>query len=153
MSFDIFVTPFRHGEPDGFDRAILADIFGDGVRPAPTGEIAEIAYPDGQRAELFGAEAESIHHGLMVTRASGERIFDGLWHLADRIDGLIYWPDERPSCALTRAEIADRIPPELLDDLGPVRIVASGSELEACIFGTSAVARRGDNPPGNMKIG
>jgi hypothetical protein len=127
MSFEIFMECYRHGQPASFDRALIHEAFGSDARIGD-GEIDSIVYPEGDRAEVFGAD-EPIIEGLMFNHASGDRVFDGLWRLANQTRSIVYWPGEGSQCAVTNAETLQHIPAEMLEDIGPARIVRTGREL------------------------
>jgi len=127
--------PFRNEQVAPFDRSLVQEIFGaEAASIARNGEIVDIVYPDGQRAELYGAEEETIKLGLVFSRAGGDRIFDGIWQIADRTRSLIYWPDIIPHCAVTRPETLALVPSDVLESMGPAEIVKSGQELQDYIF-------------------
>lgn len=132
MSFDIFMQPFRNGQPAPFDRSLIKEAFGPDAKVGD-GEISDIVYPEGDRAEVFGAEEPTIQSGLMFSHAGGDRFFEGLWRLAERTGSIIYWPDEGPQCAVTNADTIKHIPTEMLETIGPAEVVHNGRELSAYI--------------------
>jgi hypothetical protein len=128
MSFDIFMTPFKNGQPLAFDRSLIREVFGPDAGLSED-EISRIHYSDDDGAEVYGAEDEVVIDGLSFNHCGGERFFDGLWQLADRTNAVIFWPGDEGNAVATNAEALAHADPDFIEPLQPVKIVASGGEL------------------------
>lgn len=128
MSFDIFMTPFKNGQPQSFDRSLIREVFGPDAG-LDENEISRIYYSDDDGAEIYGAEEETVTDGLSFNHCGGERFFDGLWRLADRTNAVIFWPGNEGNAVVTSAGALADADPEFIEPLQPVKIVASGEEL------------------------
>jgi hypothetical protein len=131
MSWNLYIIPFRNGKLSSFDRSLIHEIFGSDGVIARDGKIEYISYANGESAEVYGTGAQTIERGMSFSRIRGERVGEGIWRLADRTGALIIWPDvpPRPHCAATNADIIPHVPPEVIEGMGPVKIVKSGKEL------------------------
>jgi hypothetical protein len=126
MSFDIFLQCFRNGDLATFPRTLVEEIFArDAI--APDFPLTDVHYPDGSGGVIYGADDDEIDC-LMFNHCGGEMFFAAMYELAHRTSSVIYWPDTRPSIAITEAETAAHFP-KGFGDMGPPEIVKSGQEL------------------------
>jgi len=134
VSFDVFVQCFRNGEIATFKRAILEEIFGPyATQRGPRGEIKRVDYPDrAGGAEVYGGDEEDLN-SVMFTHLGGEPLYDGIYRLADRIMGIVYWADVPPCCAVTDAATLLHVPADFIEGCGPAVVAKSGAEIIAAI--------------------
>lgn len=123
MSFDIFVQCFRNGEVATFKRAIVEEIFGPYAvaRQADEG-IVRVKYPDGGGADVYGDNQPELR-SISFDHCGGDAFFDALYLLADRIEGVIYWPGVGPSSAITDAAVLEHLPADFIEGCGPPALV------------------------------
>jgi hypothetical protein len=127
VSFDIFVQRVEDGKAAPFKRAILAEILGPYASVGKNGEIYGAEFPDGDHPQIFGAEEEDID-GLCFNHG-GATALQLIWDIADRTQSFIFWSDESPNLAVTSDAALAKTPQDIIDDLGPAKIVRNGQEL------------------------
>jgi|SRR5579864_324451 len=134
MSFDIFVQCFRDGEVATFKRTILEEIFGPYVTQRGSNrEIERVDYPDRTGgAEIYGDREEDLK-SVMFTHGGGDALYDAIYRLVERIEGVVYWPDLGPCCAVTDAATLPHLPRKFLESCGPAVVAKSGAEIIAAI--------------------
>ena len=119
MGFDIFLQGFAGGDASTAGAAAAERV----LRPYLVGEadesFARVATDDGG-AEVYGLGTDS----LLVSRPSGERVFDLLVEVA-ALAGWAIMPVGCATCVTDEAAIRE-LPDELRDD---VVLVRSGGEL------------------------
>lgn len=131
MSFDIFLSCVRDGEPSTFKRALAHEILAKGASDADE-SLEEISYPDGG-AEVFCDEADDVD-GISFNHAGGATFFERLWELADRTGSMIFWPGGGQSVAVTRADMLPHLPEDLPGgDGSPAAVVGNAKALEDLI--------------------
>jgi hypothetical protein len=132
VSFDIFLQCCRNGEPATFKRSVVAEIFGPHAYGDP--DFSNVTFPDGSGSCIYVDPGEDID-GMMFNHCGGDDFFQALYELADRTKSVIFWPDTRPSSAITDEATLAYLPPSFVDGrMGPVQLVHSGRELQAYIF-------------------
>ena len=113
----------RNGEIATFKRAIVEEIFGPyAIRRGSGNGIGRVKYPDGSGAEIYGDNQEELD-GVMFTHCGGDAFFDGLYQLADRIKGVIYWPGVGRASAITDMTVQEHLPAEFIEGCGPPVLV------------------------------
>jgi hypothetical protein len=131
MSFEIFVQRFAEGEPTTFDRRHFDRIFAAHARDDGNGCVV-LSYPDGGGGDAYLDEEAEID-SIMISRPGGEGLFNDLYRLINEIDGVLFWPDDRPSLIVPRQSVIAELPSDMLEDVGPAVIVSSGTEIAAAI--------------------
>jgi hypothetical protein len=131
MAFDIFLACIRNGEPATFKRSVLEEIFGPHAYGDP--DFSNVTFPDGSGSCIYVARDEDIE-GMMFNHCGGDDFFQALYELADRTKSVIFWPDTRPSFAVTDEATLAHLPLDYKQKFGPAQLVHSGRELQAYIF-------------------
>lgn len=132
MSFDIFLQCVRNGEPATFKRSVVAEIFG----PHAYGDsdFSNVTFPDGSGSCIYVARDEDID-GMGFNHCGGDQFFEALYRLADVTKSVVFWPDTRPSTAITDEATRSHLPGNLEEGgMGPARVVRNGRELRDYIF-------------------
>ena len=130
MSFDIYLQCFQNGEPEYFNRAIFEEIFRrDAI--GPDNFPSRVVYADGG-AEIY-VDSDKEIDGFMTNHCGGDTFFTALFELADRTGGVVFWPDEGRTMAVTKPEVIDQLPEDMIESLGRPFIVRSGHELQDVI--------------------
>ena len=131
MSFDIFLQCYRDGEPATFKRSVLIEIFGPYAFGNP--RLSMVTFPDGSGSCVYVVDADDIQD-MMFNHCGGNDFFQALYELADRTKSIIFWPDTRPSFAVTDEGTLAHLPRDFEQDFGPGQIVRNGRELQEYIF-------------------
>ncbi len=139
MSFDLFVACWRKGEPAEFARTELDRILGADVTKRDDGFV-RVAFPGGG-ADVYVDEGPSVH-SLCVNRPGGEALLDAVVALASVTGSAVYWADGPPCLAVTDAGVVAHLPPDMVAELGPPFVVATGRDLLAAIEGGGPPASR-----------
>jgi hypothetical protein len=134
MSFDIFLAPFKDGQPMVFNRSVILEAFGPDA-DLGEGEISRIYFSESDGAQVFGAEEEMIADGLSFNHFGGERFFEGLWKLAEKTNALVFWLGNSGNAVATSERALAHADPEFLEPLQPIQLVATGQELNAYLIG------------------
>lgn len=133
MSFDIFLQSFRDREVATWSRSLVEEIFG---RHIVSGDVAEsffrVTFPDGSGSDIYLGTGRDVD-SMMFNHSGGDEFFDALWKLADRVQGLIFWPDIRPVFVITDAATLPHIPADFLAAGAPPSVVKSGAEIVTAI--------------------
>jgi hypothetical protein len=128
MSFDLFLAPFKDGQPMVFDRSVILEAFGPDAHLGE-GEVSRIYFSENDGAQVFGAEDEMIADGLSFNHFGGERFFQGLWKLAEKTNSIIFWLGDSGNAVATSERVLAHADPEFLEPLQPIQLVATGQEL------------------------
>jgi hypothetical protein len=128
MSFDLFLAPFKDGQPMVFDRSVILEAFGPDADLGDE-EISRIYFSESDGGQVFGAEDEIIADGLSFNHFGGERFFDGLWKLAEKTNSVVFWLGNSGNAVATSERALAHADPEFLEPLQPIQIVATGHEL------------------------
>jgi hypothetical protein len=64
----------------------------------------------------------------------GDRFFDALWRIADASGALIYWLGDGNCSVVTNKAVLKTLPEDIVADVGPVRVVANGADLQDALF-------------------
>ena len=135
MSIPIFFQRYQNGAPASFDRTTIANILGSAA--VMDGDcIGAIRFSDSDGGEVYGADAESFEQ-LSFDQGRGKRFFDALWRIADDTNAFIYWLGDGSCSAVTKQAVIAELPPEIVRDAGPVKVVRTGAELDAAIYSGS----------------
>lgn len=127
MSFDLFLTHFRHGETAELNKAAIDEILGPhAVRREPT--VMRLEFSDGGQAEVYLGDA-SDNTTVMFTHFGGEACFEAIYQLAARTQSLILWPDVGPSEAMADPATLQHLPSNYLEEHGTPPLVRSGRDL------------------------
>jgi len=133
VSFDIFLQSFRDGEVATWSRSLVEETFGQRI---VLGDVADnffrVNFPDGGGSDVYLGSDRDVC-GMMFNHSGGAEFFDALWKLADRVQGVIFWPDTRPVFVVTDAATVPHIPADMLAAGAPPLIVKSGAEIVAAI--------------------
>ena len=133
MSSPIFFQRYSNAALIPFKRSEIAAVLGSAaVLDGPS--IAAIRFSDDDGGEVYGIDADEFEQ-LSFDEGGGEKFFDALWRIADATGALIYWLGEGACSAVTRNEVLPHLPADIVTDVGPVKIVASGAELEEAVYG------------------
>ena len=133
MTMPIFFQRYRNGEAIPFKRADLLNILGPSAVINDTAIVA-IEFSDTDGGEILGADGDEFEQ-LSVDDGAGEKFFDALWRIADATGAFIYWLGEGDCSAVTREDILPHLPADIVADVGPVKVVGSGEELENAASG------------------
>jgi len=128
MSLDIFLAPFRNGKPLTFDRSLLLEAFGRNADLVESG-FSRIRYSNEEGAQLYGAEEQTVAHGLSFNHFGGDQFFAGLWRLADRTNAVIFWPGRKGNAVISSEAVLTHADPEFIEPLQPIKIVTNGERL------------------------
>ena len=132
MSFDIFLLCLRNGEAATFKRSVVAEIFGPHAYGDP--DFSNVTFPDGGGSCLYVDDGDDIQC-IMFNHCGGDDFFQALYDLADRTKSVIFWPDTRPSSAITDEATWAHLPQNFKEgSTGPAQLVHNGRELEEYIF-------------------
>jgi hypothetical protein len=127
MSFDVFLQCFRGGEHALLPRAVFEEIFSrDAIDPSYP--LERVDYPDGSGGSIYGSNDENID-GMMFSHCGGHTFYSRLYEFAHRTRSIIFWPDIRPSLAVTDATVIDDIPFECLETIGPAFVASDYDAL------------------------
>jgi hypothetical protein len=132
MSVPVFFQRYQNRDQIAFERAEIVRILG----PAAVmdgADLVGIAFSDSDGGEIYGANAETFDE-LSFGEGAGDRFFDALWRIADATGAFIYWLGDEGCSAVTKSSVLPHLPPDIVADTGPVRIVADGDALEEAIF-------------------
>ena len=133
MSFDLFLAPFKDGQPIVFDRSVILEAFGPDANLGE-GEISRIYFSENDGAQVFGAEEEMIADGLSFNHFGGKRFFEGLWKLAEKTNAVVFWPGDPGNAVVTSERALAHADPEFIEPLQPIQLVATGQELNAYLI-------------------
>ncbi|HEX4505615.1 MAG TPA: hypothetical protein VH722_07775 [Alphaproteobacteria bacterium] len=133
MSMPIFFQRYQNGEAVSFKRSEIATMLGSAaVMHGPN--VTAIRFSDADGGEVYGVEADEFEQ-LSFDEGMGEKFFDALWRIADATGAFIYWLGDGACSAVTRGDVLPHLPPDVVADVGPVKIVGSGAEIEGAIYG------------------
>ena len=135
MSFDIFLLCVRNGEAATFSRSTLVEVFGASIVSREPDGFFKLYFADGGGADVYSGHDDDVVQHIGFNRPGGDMFFEALYKLADRTKSVVFWPDTRPSSAITDQATWDHLPENFKEaSLGPAQLVHSGRELEAYIF-------------------
>ena len=138
MSLDLFLVRFENGEPAGYPRSLLLEIFSKYDPGKEDDGFLSPEYPDGSRvnivydddAVLANAEDDTIN-GVMFGHWAGDQFLDDLFEMLKRSGGALVWPGD--SWAVADASLIPHMLKDLLDSRGPPIVVSSVDELFSAI--------------------
>ena len=133
MSTPIFFQRYQDGQAIAFKRADLVRILGPAAVMNDQ-DIVAIRFSDTDGGEVYGIDADAFEQ-LSFDEGVGEKFFDALWRIADATSALIYWLGDGSCSAVTREDVLPHLSADIVADVGPVKIVTSGSELEDALYG------------------
>jgi hypothetical protein len=131
VSFDIYLLCVRNGEPATFKRSVVTEIFGPHAYGDP--DFSNVTFPDGSGSCIYVARDDDIE-SMGFNHCGGNDFFQALYELGDRTKSIIFWPDTRPSFAVTDEATLAHLPLDFEQDFGPGQIVRNGRELQEYIF-------------------
>jgi hypothetical protein len=131
MSMDLFISCTRDGKAATFPRQLFEEIMTRGAVDTSL-PVSTIAYADGSGGECGADDADMID-GADFVDFGGDIFFERIWELADRTGSYFTWPGADRPLAVTRSEFIKDVPRDVVEELGPVRVVANGRELAAVI--------------------
>ena len=127
MSFDLFLTHFRHGKAAELNKSDIDEILGPyAVRREPN--FMRLEFSDGGQAEVYLGDTSDNTTG-MFTHFGGAECFDAIYNLAARTQSLILWPDVGPSEAMADPATLQHLPSDYLEENGTPPLVRSGRDL------------------------
>ena len=135
MSMPIFFQRYQNGESVPFKRAEIAGVLGSATVTKDR-DIIAIRFSDSDGGEVYGVDADEFEQ-LSFDEGMGEKFFDALWRIADTTGAFIYWLGDGACSAVTRGDVLPHLPTDIVADVGPVKIVGSGTEIEEAIYGGS----------------
>ncbi len=135
MSVPIFFQRYQKGEAVPFRRSEITAVLGSAA--VMDGEnITAIRFSDSDGGEVYGTDTDTFEQ-LSFDEGMGEKFFDALWRIADTTGAFIYWLGDGACSAVTREDVVPHLPADIVADVGPVRVVGSGAEIEEAVYGGS----------------
>lgn len=129
MSFEVYLQCFQDGLDSKFPRHHFERIFAAHIAERDTAyRCIMLEYPNGARSDIYIKNDEEID-GFMVSRPGGTQLFNDLYQLMKEVGAVLYWPGDAPCLAVADPIIVTKLPPDMIDALGPAIIVSSGSEI------------------------
>lgn len=127
MSFDIFLTCFRGGEPAPFPRAVVEEAL-ESLVQSYEGRDAWL-FADGGYLSLDSDEDDPDSDtvtGFSVNRPPGDEAFwQGIISVLQKTTSMLYWSVAVIGQEATIAEL----PPNVAEGLGPPRLVSTPAEI------------------------
>jgi hypothetical protein len=138
MSFELFLSCYRDGEPAGIEEGRLRDVFGDAlVREEPEFRCWRLEYgSELNGCDIFVTRLESDPNqvkALMVSRPVEEaRLWDALYRIMRLGDVILFFPGGAAPL-FADAGAVRHFPREMLDALGHPVIIEEGADILALI--------------------
>ena len=127
MSFDIFIASYRDGQPRSFKRSVFEDIFGQFVSERGK-HFLRLQYPGRGGADVYIDDTEDIGI-VMFNHCGGEAFWDGVFQLAERIQGVVWWPNVEHISTVTSKDVLRHLPAKFTDDEAHPTVVSSGRDI------------------------
>jgi hypothetical protein len=119
-----------NGQVTAFDMSLLSDVFGSHLLYDRLGRPSDIFFSATDRANAILISGNpSSTTGIGFLGFGGEQFFQGLWELAKRTNGVIYWIGG--GGALASEDAVEQADPLFLEALTLTRVVSSGKDLVA----------------------
>ena len=138
MSFEVFLQRFERGEPSGVGEASIR-VFLHAVSCDAGSDCWHIGYDDVNHCDVHvsrDAVDPGRVTGLTVCRPCGDgRLWDSLYAILSSGPWVMYYPELGPSLLVADERHCDQVPLEMLEALGPARVVRSGAEIAAAVTG------------------
>lgn len=134
MGFSAYLQCFRDGKPAGLPRDMVAAQFPIGNSSST--DLWQIKYDDENWCDIYVSPDRSNGakiHGLTVDRPCGDlRLWNALYRVMCLGPVVFYFPGSNPLRVAHEATIA-QLPADLLEAIGPPRLVSSGQELRQAV--------------------
>lgn len=139
MSNDIWIDAYDKTTSVPIKRSLIEEILGPFAKRGNDGVICRVDFPDGSAAaDIFPEPDESgDYDGFSFHRFGGTMFFEAVWQIADRSNGFIFWPGDEDAAAVTREEVLEHLPQDLIENFETIRVVPNGRELEAFYASTA----------------
>ena len=133
MSFEIYISCFRDGEPSTFPRALAEKIFGSYTTSKKDDPSWVLTFPDGDKSELnLGPEPQI--DGFMVNRPTGSpELWNGIIEILKRTSSVLYWPGEATACVVADAAVIPHLPPDMVESIGTPVVTTDSEKIQDVI--------------------
>jgi hypothetical protein len=129
MSFELYLSAFKAGEPVEFPTAIIEETFLQFIRHREP-RCWTLSFPDGGEPEIYVDDSPGVS-GFIVSRPPPSLEFwSALLDVMRRTRAVCYWPGGE-SPVVADAAAAGELPNEMLESLGRPKTIADAASFRA----------------------
>lgn len=132
MSVEVHLQRFERGEPSSECEAIILAMLSHVASDNESG-CWHIAYDDLNNCDVYVSRDKadpSRVTGLTISRPCGDgRLWDSIYAILSSGPWVMYYPASGPSLIVTDERHCDQLPVEMLEAVGPPRVVRSGTDI------------------------
>ena len=132
MSFEVFVHCFTGGERDGIGLAEVRRAFGPYLQ---TGEQDRwrVAYDEQNtcdiHVELLPSDPRSVHFMSVQRPCADCRLWEALFSMLKIGHCVLYFPADRPPLLVADESMAEHLPRDMVESMGPITRVSSAQQI------------------------
>ena len=132
MGFEVFVNCFTGGKPDGIDIAEVRRVFGPQLQIGER-DCWKVVYDEQNSCDilvqLFPSNPQAVHFMSVQRPCSDGRLWEALFSVLKIGRCVLYFPAENPPLLVADESVAEELPNDMVESMGPITKVSSAQDI------------------------